>query len=563
LSGLPAPDPRPADPAPLGGLAEAVRHGGDVGVLLSQIDWAASPLGPMSTWSAALRSAVTLTLSSQAQICMFWGPDLLAIYNDSYAPTIGVKHPAALGRPAAETWAELWDDLGPLLHGVLRDGRSFSARDRPFQIDRHGFLEQVFFDVSYDPIRGDTGEVEGVICIVSETTKRVLGERRLRLVRDLADRLADEPADGVGAAACDVLESPDVPCCAVLLADDGQLEVLCSSGMRPRDEIEARVRGVLDPGDQPEIDLALLAHGVPEAARPKALVVPLRAGTRTVGAIVAATDRRLPLDDELRAFLGSAAEVVARVVVDHRTRRLERRRAERLRGLTAQLQRAFLPDRLPQLEGLAVAARYLPGSAEVEVGGDWYDALEVAPGRLAVVLGDAVGRGVEAAVVMAQLRTSMRAFLLEGRSAGQALDRLDALTGPVPDAIGSTVLCAVLDVGSGLLHHASAGHLPALVLGADGAPRWLTEGRSPPLGASLGGRATEGLAQLGSGETLVTFTDGLVERRGRSLDEGLAEVARIAAGAAGDPHAIVEQVLGELLADAPPDDTAILAVTRP
>lgn len=162
-------------------------HGGDTAGLIRAIDWQRHPLGPVSHWPPALRTSIDLMLPAQAQMVVFWGPELITFYNDAYAPTIGLKHPDALGAPASRAWAEVWDDLGPLLRRVQEKGETVAARDRPFQIDRQGFLENVFFDISYSPIRDEAGEVAGVLCIVSETTARVLaaqalidGEARLR-----------------------------------------------------------------------------------------------------------------------------------------------------------------------------------------------------------------------------------------------------------------------------------------------------------------------------------------------------------------------------------------------
>ena len=118
----------------------------------------------------------------EAQIILFWGPEFVCIYNDAYRPIfgIGARHPSALGKAGADAWDVIWPVLGPLLKGVVTTGEAFSAPDFPYFVDRGGFLEEVYFDVSYDPVRDETGGVGGVFCIVSETTQRVLGERRLR-----------------------------------------------------------------------------------------------------------------------------------------------------------------------------------------------------------------------------------------------------------------------------------------------------------------------------------------------------------------------------------------------
>ncbi|WBV42785.1 PAS domain S-box protein [Pseudoroseomonas cervicalis] len=153
---------------------------GEMAARLLGHDWSRCPLGAPAAWPQSLRTTVGLMLPAQAQIVLFWGEDCIAFYNDAYAPTIGAKHPHALGRPAREHWSELWDDLGPLLEQVRRTGRTLHARDRPFYIERHGYPETVYFDISYSAVPEEGGGVGGVLCIVSETTQRVEGERRLR-----------------------------------------------------------------------------------------------------------------------------------------------------------------------------------------------------------------------------------------------------------------------------------------------------------------------------------------------------------------------------------------------
>ncbi|HZR71972.1 PAS domain-containing protein [Bradyrhizobium sp.] len=178
--------------------------GGKMAELILRHDWKKSPLGPPRTWSPTLRAAVGLILPAQAQIVLFWGPDFIALYNDAYAPTIGSKHPRALGRPARENWSELWGDLEPLLRGVLETGQTFSARDRPFYIERHGVGETVYFDVSYSAVREGDGKVAGVLCVVSETTVRVHAQQQITSERE---RLAQLFRQAPGFMA--LLEGPD------------------------------------------------------------------------------------------------------------------------------------------------------------------------------------------------------------------------------------------------------------------------------------------------------------------------------------------------------------------
>lgn len=147
--------------------------------LLGTIDWPNNPLGSVDSWPSALRGALDLALPSDAQIIIFWGSQFIALYNDAYRPTIGHKHPTAFGRPAQENWRELWDDLEPLLKSVLETGQTISAQNRPFHIERFGYLETVYFDLSYSPIGVSENGALGVLCIVNETTSRVIAQRKL------------------------------------------------------------------------------------------------------------------------------------------------------------------------------------------------------------------------------------------------------------------------------------------------------------------------------------------------------------------------------------------------
>lgn len=165
--------------------------------LLNMVDWASSPLGPKSEWPASLQSAVNIMLPSQAQIVLFWGSEFVALYNDLYAPTIGYKHPHAFGRPAREYWSELWDDLEPLLKRVLENGETVAAKDRPFYIERHGYPETVYFDISYSPVVDESGVVRGVFCIVNETTERVKADADLRESEERLRAIFAQSAAGI------------------------------------------------------------------------------------------------------------------------------------------------------------------------------------------------------------------------------------------------------------------------------------------------------------------------------------------------------------------------------
>jgi hypothetical protein len=180
------------NPSTGGSSLTFVQGGGEMGARMRNIDWSQTPLGPLDTWPQSLRSTVSMMLPSKAQIVVFWGPELTVFYNDAYRPVFGAKHPHALGLPGREAWSEIWDSqLHPLLAGVVRSGEAFWAKDLLFEIQRYGFLEETYFDVSYDPVRVESGDVGGVYCIVTETTERVIGERRL--ARKTAEQRSPSP----------------------------------------------------------------------------------------------------------------------------------------------------------------------------------------------------------------------------------------------------------------------------------------------------------------------------------------------------------------------------------
>lgn len=165
--------------------------------LVRRYDWSKTALGSIDDWSESLKVTVSLMLAADTQIVLFGGPEFIAIYNDAYAPTIGRKHPRALGRPAREVWAELWDDLGPLLNGVLETGNTFSAKNRPFYLERSDVGETVYFDVSYSAVRNSRGKVEAILCIVNETTEQVIAEKRLRESEERFRALVNASSDVV------------------------------------------------------------------------------------------------------------------------------------------------------------------------------------------------------------------------------------------------------------------------------------------------------------------------------------------------------------------------------
>lgn len=221
------------------------------------------------------------------------------------------------------------------------------------------------------------------------------------------------------------------------------------------------------------------------------------------------------------------------------------------------LQRSLLPARLPQPPGTRIAARYRPGGADV--GGDWYDAVWLDDGPIALAMGDVAGHGIEAAAQMGEIRSALRAYAVETPAPESVVERLNGLLGPARGTM-ATLLYAVMDPDAEQVRYLSAGHLPPLLVRPDGNAEYLWDGRSCPLGVGLSTSAEAGEADLSAGATLLLYTDGLVEVPGESLDIGLDRLKRCVEQEGPEPEALCERVMSEVADVSGRDDTAVLAM---
>lgn len=261
---------------------------------------------------------------------------------------------------------------------------------------------------------------------------------------------------------------------------------------------------------------------------------------------------------EFLGYVGTATDIHERRSMEQALRQVY----EREHRIAETLQRSLLPETLPQIEGVGLAARYLPAGADTAVGGDWYDALELEDGRLALVVGDVVGHGLRAAATMGQLRNAFRAYALVEGSPAETVGRVDRLLAHEGAGAMATVLFLLLDRDTGEVAFASAGHPPPLVLTPDG-PRFLEGGRSVPVGATDSATFREHSEVIPPGSTLVLYTDGLVERRDVSLETRLADLAASAARSQGDIERLCDDLLADALGGADPADDVALLVVRP
>jgi hypothetical protein len=202
-----------------------LRDGGEMGALIRAKDWAGTALGPPETWSPSLKMMVGLLLANRFPQLLWWGPDYLSIYNDAYRPVLGAKHPAALGQPFRDVWPEVQDVLGPLIDVPFHGGPSSWTDDIQLEVRRHGFAEETHFNFAYSPVPDDTVPrgIGGVLATVSEITEKIVGERRLAVLRDLGTRTGE--ARSAEAACANMAEALaahplDVPFALIYLLDD-------------------------------------------------------------------------------------------------------------------------------------------------------------------------------------------------------------------------------------------------------------------------------------------------------------------------------------------------------
>ncbi|AVT40434.1 SpoIIE family protein phosphatase [Plantactinospora sp. BB1] len=543
--------------------------------------WSETPLGPPGRWDPALRAVVELVLSAPVPMALAYGPQLALVYNDSFAELIPAKHPQAFGRPAAEVFAEVWQlpGVGDVIERVYRTGEPFLERDAPLPLfrDEPGFREQPLFTRGYSPVRDSTGGTVGVLTVAAEAPQVT---QRLQNLSELASALAGT------LTLDDVARVTLRNALSTFAADQVEFGVDDGSGWR----LVRRIRGeVLDEADE-RLPPLWRRHG---ATSPAPLVRSADSGTPSFATdgqplLLSAVDRHdekiralaaLPLRTPTlrggltvgyrqphrwppaeRALLAASAELVAQAA--ERARRFETQH-----GTAQLLQRSMLPEHLPDLPLLRIAARYDAGVDGNAAGGDFYDAFALPDGRLAVVLGDVAGHDVQAAALMGQVRAALRALALSDPDPVGVLAGLDRLVTSLSaeahsDELFVTVVYGVIEPETDRLTIASAGHPPPLVRraspGQPGVARYVEVPPGVPLG--LHGRRTAVTVDFPPGDTLLLFSDGVVERRQRSLSDGFQALAGTVAGSAtGDPRTLCALASGAVPGSTE-DDVAVLAV---
>ncbi len=550
--------------------------------LVASFDWSRTALGHRDDWDPAIRATVELLLASPMPMTLSYGEDFVLLYNDAYADLLGVLHPGALGRPMAESFGAPSGapSLSHLIDEVYHSGKALLDAETQVLVPRGegGRPEPAFLTRGNSVVRDANGTVVGVLTVAAETTQVT---RRLQSLGELTAKLAgaltiDDVARVVLTYALASFDADH----SIFAVDDGtgyryvrriQGEMLDEADerlppvwKRLPDDPRAPVLAAARTGRPSFVSSGNPLHEVAtdrHEQRIQALAaLPLQAPSLTGGLTIGYRTAHTWLPAE-RALLNAAAQLI--------TQATERaRRFEAQHGNAQLLQRSMLPEHLPELDTFRIAARYDVGVDGNAAGGDFYDAFELCDGRLAMVLGDVAGHDMRAAAVMGQVRAALRAMALTDPTPPTVLAGLDRLVGSLGaesrnEEIFVTVVYGVLDPSDGTITLASAGHPPPVLrrAGIAGAPPTAELVKVPP-GAplGLGGRWQTGTVRLEPGDSILLFSDGVVERRGQALADGLDTlVAATAASTSGDPRNLCALATAAV-AGSTDDDVAVLAV---
>ena len=347
---------------------DCLAGGGEMGALMRSLDWSKTLVGPVSTWPQSLRTAVSIILASRFPMLIHWGPEYVQFYNDGFRPILGdLKHPGALGQPAYPWWSEIWDLLTALFDRVMAGEGSWYENLAVFP-NRNGYTEEAYFTFSHSPIRDESGSVVGIFQAITETTERVLDERRLRTLRDLAAKAAEAQVaqDACRIAAETLSENAnDIPFALLYLLDEDRkyARLFGTAGLEPDTPASPLVVGLSDEefylsldrtetkgiwplvrvartGQSEQVDYLVEQFGsLPGGPWPEspntALVLPVAQPGVIVpaGLLVVGVSPRRALNDSYRSFFTLVAGQIATAIANTRALEQERQRAEALAEL--------------------------------------------------------------------------------------------------------------------------------------------------------------------------------------------------------------------------------------
>jgi hypothetical protein len=330
--------------------------GGEMGARMRERDWSTTPLGPVEHWSQSLKTAVRIMLTSRQPMFVWWGAELINLYNDAYKAIVGGKHPEALGQPAAVVWHEIWDQVGPRAESAMRMNEGTYDEALLLIMERYGYQEETYYTFSYSPVPDDQGGTGGIICANTDDTQRIIGERQLALLRELAARTADARTfEDACALSARCLESnpADLPFAMIYLAEPDKRRIVLAgtSGIErghpaAPDAIELDADSIWPAADVIDTHQARLVSNIDtmfgslpsgawDQSPRQAVLLPIAPSGRTgrAGLLVAGLSPFRLFDDTYRGFLDLVAAQIAASLANAQAYEDERRRAEALAEL--------------------------------------------------------------------------------------------------------------------------------------------------------------------------------------------------------------------------------------
>ncbi|MEG4581988.1 ATP-binding protein [Microcoleus sp. MON1_C5] len=328
----------------------------EMAMLMRSHNWSQTPLGAVETWPQSLKTAIRIILGSRYPMFVWWGQQMTKFYNDAYIPILGKRHPQALGQPASRVWAEIWDTLGPQAEAVLNQGQSTWNQELLLVMERNGYTEETYFTFSYSPVANDDVPVGGVFCACSEDTQRVLSDRRLATLRELA---AETVTAKTVEAACEISATVltknayDIPFALFYLLD-GESEIarlagttrLAAGTLASCEAIELtsahkcqwQLKQVMETGESRiiedlEAQFGLLPGGAWSQSPHQAVVLPLTRSGETFGFLIAGVSPLRTFDDDYKGFFDLMAGQVTTAIANAHAYEEERKRAEALAEL--------------------------------------------------------------------------------------------------------------------------------------------------------------------------------------------------------------------------------------
>lgn len=544
----------------------------EMGTAVLAFPWETTPLGPISTWDESLRQVARTCFSTRFPVMIAWGPELTMIYNDSYREILGSKKRlTALGEPVREVLSEIWDEIGPKFDLVMSTRVPTWTTDAPLTLNRSGYEEEAFFTYSYSPLVDDTGRVAGVLDIATETTDRVMANRRLTSIARLHLVLQEHqggPSSFMSLAVATLSGSADIGRCAVYLPASSGLAPVASSDPDLPDELDPTVVEQVCRSGQAVVDGRLYFAPLVSSD-----------ASATVGVLVVEAPSYRLSDDDHRAFMTLVAASVGAALRSAESQQaqldyvrahaeLAEMREGRVREASITLQQSLLTPP-PEPDHLQIAVRYQPAGDDLEIGGDWYDAFLTRDGATTIVVGDVTGHDHTAAAMMGQLRGLIRttAYITGETPAAVLTEADDAIVGlGLGEGATATVIVARIEqpaadrvAGIRTVRWSNAGHPYPVVIRADGEVEVLNRGNDLMLGVNPGATRRDHTVELEDNDTLFLYTDGLIERRGMTIADSLTLLTQTLQGC----HELTldelsDHVLSVLAPGAEADDVALV-----